>query len=123
MLALFRSLPGVCSTRRSAFPIVFIAPRGNPPIVASEVGLNFWLRFSVPAPAVPRARGRDGYPVTILILGWCPKIEQRAGRVVIELAGLGPSRRAHRQDEFRGLIRRVERQRVLAGKHGGAHPG
>ena len=45
------------------------------------------------------------------------KLMQRAGLVVIEFAGLGPGRRAHRHDEFRGLIRRVERHRIFAGKH------
>ena len=45
------------------------------------------------------------------------KLMQRAGLVVVEFAGLGPGRRAHRHDEFRGLIRRVERQRIFAGKH------
>src|SRR5437762_3875107 len=67
--------------------------------------------------------GHAEHPVTILILPRCAKIKQRAGRVIIELAGLGPSGRAHWQDKLRGLIRRIERQWVFAGKHGGAHPG
>src|SRR5580692_3633985 len=45
------------------------------------------------------------------------EIHQRARRIIIEPAGLVPGGRAHRQDEFRGLFRGVERLRVFAGKH------
>src|SRR6476469_83742 len=86
-------------------PIVFLAARGNALIVERQGSM-----------LSREDAGRAENAVTIVALRRCPKIEQRAGRVVIELAGLGPIRRAHRQDEFRGLIRRVERQRVFAGK-------
>ena len=51
------------------------------------------------------------------------KAHQRAARVIIELACLVPGRQAHRDDEFRGLLRCVEGLGILAGKYSGAHPG
>src|SRR5579871_6021449 len=49
------------------------------------------------------------------------KAQQLAGLVVVELAGLGPVRRAHRQDELGDLLGGVECHRVLAGKDLRAH--
>ena len=51
------------------------------------------------------------------------KAHQRVSPVIIELAGLGPLRRAHRHDEFRRLLRCIQRGRVFAGKNAGAHAG
>src|SRR6266576_231082 len=46
--------------------------------------------------------------VPILTLRRTAKTPQASRLVIIELAGLGPVRRAHRHDEFGGLVRGVE---------------
>jgi peptide/nickel transport system ATP-binding protein len=51
------------------------------------------------------------------------KAHQLACLVIVKLAGLGPLRRTHRPDEFRGLLGRIQRHRVFAGKYRGAHAG
>src|ERR1700751_1620258 len=51
------------------------------------------------------------------------KVRGLARLVVIELAGLGPFRRAHRYDELGDLIGRVQRHWIFARKHLRAHAG
>src|SRR3954470_16522319 len=51
------------------------------------------------------------------------KIQQCAGFVVVEFAGLAPLGRAHRHDQFGRLFRRVQRVGIFAGKYRGAHAG
>src|SRR5258705_11689514 len=58
--------------------------------------------------------------VPIMTTSRYAKTHQASRLVIIELAGLGPVRRAHRHDEFGGLVRGIERHRGFAGEHGGA---
>src|SRR3954447_6765496 len=48
---------------------------------------------------------------------------QAASPVVVELAGLAPVRRAHRDDEFGDLLGCIERPRILARHQGRTHAG
>ena len=78
--------------------------------------------------SMPRQAGMDCFVASLLAMTGESsrrrmKTHQRAGLVVVQLAGLGPVRRAHRHDEFGRLFRRVQRHRVFAGKYAGAHAG
>src|ERR1700722_11721546 len=67
--------------------------------------------------------GHDDAWSFLMALRWRAKAQQCAGLVIVELAGLGPGRQAHRHDEFRGLLWCIQRHRVLSGKYRGAHAG
>src|SRR5205814_4947349 len=53
----------------------------------------------------------------------CVKTLEHSGLVIVKLAGLVPVWPAHRHDELRDLLGRLQRQGVFAGENGGAHAG
>src|SRR6476660_10482726 len=117
-------------------------PRPASAISAAEYRASLLAMFLPPMVVFERRRSKRGRVHYTIVFGLCrsrnapnvahpgrgdlrrqSKTHQRAGLVIIELAGLVPFGRTHRHDELCRLVRCVQGVGILAGKHGGAHAG